>query len=126
MAVKRARRRELTEFVGDHLFRHHDRDVLLPVVDAEGQPDELRQDGRAPRPYLDHLVPARRTRLLRLLDQIAVDERTLPNRSRHDLLAYFFFFRAWRLEMMNLVVDLLVRVFFPLVGKPHGVTGWRP
>src|ERR1700680_5322991 len=38
----------------------------------------------------------------------------------------YFFFRAWRLAMMNLVVDLFLRVFFPLVGKPHGVTGWRP
>jgi len=27
---------------------------------------------------------------------------------------------------MNLVVDLLDRVFFPLVGLPQGVTGWRP
>src|SRR5438046_8026828 len=42
------------------------------------------------------------------------------------LFAYFLFFRAWRLEMMNLVVDLFLRVFLPLVGKPHGVTGWRP
>src|SRR5438874_11508339 len=38
----------------------------------------------------------------------------------------YFFFRAWRLETMNFVVDLLRRVFLPLVGKPHGVTGWRP
>src|ERR1700710_2533780 len=27
---------------------------------------------------------------------------------------------------MNLLVDLLERVFLPLVGLPHGVTGWRP
>src|SRR4051812_12717802 len=38
----------------------------------------------------------------------------------------YFFFRAWRLETMNFVVDLFLRVFLPLVGKPHGVTGWRP
>src|SRR5215468_3553161 len=38
----------------------------------------------------------------------------------------YFFFRAWRLATMNLVVDLLRRVFLPLVGKPQGVTGWRP
>src|SRR3954451_15709201 len=41
------------------------------------------------------------------------------------MLAYVFF-RAWRLEIMNLLVALLRRVFLPLVGKPHGVTGWRP
>src|SRR4029077_13828897 len=38
----------------------------------------------------------------------------------------YFFFRAWRVATMNLVVDLLRRVFLPLVGKPHGVTGCRP
>src|SRR5215470_12566395 len=38
----------------------------------------------------------------------------------------YFFFRAWRLDTMNLVVDLLRRVFLPLVGKPQGVTGCRP
>src|ERR1700736_235539 len=49
MAVERAGRRELTEFVADHFFGDDHRDVLLAVVDADGQPDELRQDGRAPR-----------------------------------------------------------------------------
>src|ERR1700684_538189 len=43
MAVERARRRELAELVADHLFRYHHRNVLLPVVDPERQPDELRQ-----------------------------------------------------------------------------------
>src|ERR1700709_2823191 len=37
-----------------------------------------------------------------------------------------YFFRLWRLMRMNLLVDLLERVFLPLVGLPHGVTGWRP
>src|SRR5882757_8986715 len=58
MAVERARGRELAELVAHHLLRHHHRNVLLSVVDAERQPDELRQYGRAPAPYLDHLVPA--------------------------------------------------------------------
>src|ERR1700748_2234682 len=30
-----------------------------------------------------------------------------------------YFFRLWRLRRMNLAVDLLVRVFLPLVGFPH-------
>jgi len=34
-----------------------------------------------------------------------------------------YFFRLWRLMRMNLLVDLLERVFLPLVGLPHGVTG---
>src|SRR5204862_4258344 len=44
----------------------------------------------------------------------------------HDAGLVYLFFRAWRLAMMNLVVDLFLRVFLPLVGKPHGVTGCRP
>src|SRR5437764_11050297 len=84
VAVERAGRRELAELVADHLLGDHHRDVLVPVVDAEGEPDELRQDGRAPAPDPDHLVTARRAGRLRLLEQIAVDERTLPNRTRHD------------------------------------------
>src|SRR6266480_5908761 len=31
-----------------------------------------------------------------------------------------------RLLTMNFDVRLLLRVFAPLVGLPHGVTGWRP
>src|SRR5712671_3829711 len=59
MAVERARRRELPELVTDHLLGHQHRDMLLAVVDAEHQPDELRQDGRAPAPDPDHLVATR-------------------------------------------------------------------
>src|SRR5262245_62696838 len=103
MAVEHPGRRELPELVTDHLLGHQHRDVLLAVVDAERQADELRQDGRAPAPDPDHLVAAGRTRRFRLLEQIAVDERALPDRTCHDaVLVYFFFFRAWRLEMMNL------------------------
>src|SRR4051794_6014912 len=44
MAVIGPGRRELAELVADHVFRHVDRDMLLAVVDAEGQPHELGQD----------------------------------------------------------------------------------
>src|SRR4029077_4415383 len=37
-----------------------------------------------------------------------------------------YFFRLWRLMRMNRLVDLWERVFLPLVGLPHGVTGCRP
>ena len=37
-------------------LQSRDRNVLLAVVDAERQPDELRQDGRAPAPDPDHFV----------------------------------------------------------------------
>src|SRR5580692_9702141 len=84
MAVERAGRRELAEFVADHFLGDDHRDVLLAVVDAEGEADELRQDGRTPRPDADHLVAAGRTRRIRLFQQIAVDKRAFPNRTRHD------------------------------------------
>ena len=45
-----------------------------------------------------------------------------PFQIERAMIAYLLF-RLWRLEMMNLVVDLFLRVFLPLVGKPHGVTG---
>jgi hypothetical protein len=79
MAIEHTRRRELAELVPDHLLGDHDRDVLLAVVDPEGQPDELRQNGRAPAPDLDHFVPARRTHGLCLLEQIAVNKWALPD-----------------------------------------------
>src|SRR6516162_2575823 len=77
--IERARRRELAELVTHHLFRHDHRDVLLAVIDAEGQPDELRQDSRAARPDADHLVTSGRARGVRLLQQITIDKRTLPD-----------------------------------------------
>ena len=64
VAVEGPGRRELAELVADHVLGHQHRDELLAVVDAEGQPDELRQDGRAPRPGLDDLVAAGAARLL--------------------------------------------------------------
>jgi hypothetical protein len=78
MAVEGAGRRELTELVTDHVLVHQHRDEFVAVVDAEGQPDKLRKDGRAARPGLDDLIAAGRARLLCLLQQIAIDERTLP------------------------------------------------
>src|SRR5215469_13938212 len=84
MAVEHSRRREFSELMTDHFLGHQHRNVFLAVVDAESEPDELRQDGRAPAPEPDHLVAARRARRLCFLEQIAVDERTFPNRTRHD------------------------------------------
>src|SRR5580693_269420 len=99
MPVERAGRGEFAELVADHFLGDDDRNVFLPVVDAEGQADELRQDGRAPRPDADHLVPSGRARGIRLLQQITVDEWTLPNRTRHG--RSYFCLRAWRLAIMN-------------------------
>src|SRR5436305_7533488 len=67
VAVERARRRELAEFVADHVLGHQDRDEFVAVVDAKGQADELREDRRPARPGAYHLVTAGAARLLRLL-----------------------------------------------------------
>src|SRR4051812_26602093 len=45
MTVERARRREFAELVADHVLVHVDRDMLVAIVNAERQTDELRQDG---------------------------------------------------------------------------------
>src|SRR5258705_1065864 len=79
MAVEHARRRELAELVADHLLGDQHGNVLLPVVDAERQPDEVRQDGRAAAPDPDHLVPAGGARRFCLLEPIAVNEWALPD-----------------------------------------------
>src|SRR5579859_6578007 len=90
MAVERARRRELAELVTDHFLGDHHRNVLLAVVDAEREPDELRQNGRAPRPDADHLVAAGRARGVHLFHQVAVKERAFPDRTRHRLYLLLF------------------------------------
>src|SRR5439155_3268300 len=76
VAVEGARRRELAELVADHLLGDQHRNVLLPVVDAERQADELRQNGRPPGPDLDDVVTARLTGGILLLEHIALHERT--------------------------------------------------
>src|SRR5450432_2719162 len=80
-----AGRRELAELHADHVLADQDWNVLLAVVDAEGQAHELRHDGRTPRPRLDHVLASGRLDGFRLFQQIAVDERTFPNRAGHRL-----------------------------------------
>src|SRR6267378_6287742 len=61
------------------------RDVLLAVVDGDRQPDEIRQDGGAPRPGLDRALVACRTRRVDFLHQMVVHEGTLLDRASHGL-----------------------------------------
>jgi len=46
VAVEGAGGRKLAELVADHVLGHQHRQKLVAVVDAEREPDELRQDGR--------------------------------------------------------------------------------
>jgi hypothetical protein len=52
--------------------------MLVAVVDAEGQTDELRKDRGATAPHLDHFVAAAFADLLSLLEKITVNKRTFP------------------------------------------------
>src|SRR5215470_1750681 len=79
VAVEGPGRRELAELVTDHFLVDRDRHVLVPVVDAEGQAHELRQDGRATAPDLDDVVTAGRARGICLLEQRTLDERAFPD-----------------------------------------------
>jgi hypothetical protein len=115
-------RREFAELVADHVFRHQHRNVLVAVVDAERQADELRQMVERRLQVLMALVAAALANLLSLLEKIAVNKRAFPVNEPFDLTSYYFL-RWWRERMMNLSVDLFERVRLPLVGLPHGVTG---
>src|SRR3954470_12613982 len=79
MAMEGPRRRELAELVTDHFLVDRYRHVLLAVVDPEHEAHELRQDGRAAAPDLDHIVTAGRARGIRLLQERAFDERAFPD-----------------------------------------------
>src|SRR5690606_28783918 len=65
-------RRELAKLVADHVFSDADRNVLLAVVHAERDTHELRQNGRATAPDLDHIVAAGCQGLFSLLEHVAV------------------------------------------------------
>src|SRR5437660_1240269 len=79
MAMEGTGRRELAELVTHHFLVDRYRHMLLAVVDAERQADELRQDGRAAAPDLDDVVTAGRARSICLLEQRGFDERAFPD-----------------------------------------------
>src|ERR1700755_897475 len=56
MAMEGTGRRELAELVAHHFLVDRYRHMLLAVVDAEHQTDELRQDGRAGAPNFDYVM----------------------------------------------------------------------
>src|SRR5467141_1527654 len=117
VAVERAGGSELAQLVADHVLGHEHRDELAPVVYRERVPHQVGKDGRTARPRLHHLLLALPVHVLHLLDQVAVDERALLDRTCHQRTPLS------RRLMMNLVVRLLTRVLYPLVGWPQGETG---
>src|SRR6266704_3608306 len=85
VALEDARQRELTELVSDHVLGDVHGDVLLAVVDGDRQPDEIREDGGAPRPGLDRALLVRGARRVDLFHQVVVHEWTLLDRASHGL-----------------------------------------
>src|SRR5258707_8898600 len=83
MAREAPGRRELAELVADHVLGDENRQELVAVIHTKRQTHELRQNCRTPRPGLDHFITARTTRGLCLLQQITINERTLPYRASH-------------------------------------------
>jgi hypothetical protein len=60
--------------------------MLAAVVDREGVPDEVGDDGRTTRPGLDDLLGVLVVLDVDLLQEMVVDERTLFKAARHRLL----------------------------------------
>src|SRR5213594_4411564 len=85
VALEDARQRELAELVSDHVLGDVYWDVLLAVMDGDGQPDEIREDRRAPRPGLDGALLVRSSRRVDLFHQMVVHEGTLLDRASHGL-----------------------------------------
>src|SRR6185295_13579784 len=85
VTLERTRRRELAELVPDHRLGDEHRDMLAAVVDREGVPDEVGDDGRPTRPGLDDLLGVLLVLYVDLLEQVVVDERTLLKTAWHRL-----------------------------------------
>src|SRR5690606_2595083 len=81
-------RRELAELVTDHRLLYEHGDVLTAVVDTDGVPDHLGDDGRPTAPRLDHAPLARGVGCVDLLEEVAVDARTLLKAARHGSLPF--------------------------------------
>src|SRR5215813_9857411 len=85
MRLEGASEGELAEPMADHVLRHVDGDELPAVVHGQGVPHELRHDGGAARPGLQHLLLALAVELLHPLLQPLVDVRPFLGRSSHGL-----------------------------------------
>src|SRR5262249_26202206 len=85
MRLEGAGKGELAEPVADHVLRHVDGDELPAVVHGQGVAHELRRDGGAAPPRLQHLLLALAVDFLPPLLQTLVDVRPLLGRSSHGL-----------------------------------------
>jgi hypothetical protein len=56
MAFEGTGQGEFAQLVANHVFANKHRNVLLPVVNCDGQTNKIRQDGGTARPSLDWLA----------------------------------------------------------------------
>jgi len=109
--VERARRREFAELVADHVFRDEHRNVLLAVVNAEGEATNCgRIVERRDQVLITSLRPEPR-RDLCFLEQIAVDKGTFPNE---------------RVISLSLLVLPVARTHDVLRGTLVSCASWHP
>src|SRR3954449_550501 len=85
VALEGPRRGELAQLVPDHALGDEHRDVLATVVHGDRVPEHVRDDRRATRPRLDHVLAALVVLVVHLLEQVVVDERALLQTSWHYL-----------------------------------------
>src|SRR5207248_2257239 len=77
---------ELAQLVPDHSLGDEDRDVLATVVHCDRVADHLGEDGRGPRPGLDHLLLARLVHRLDARHQALLDPGPLLAGTTHRFL----------------------------------------
>src|SRR2546427_5918974 len=83
--AEHARRHELAQLVAHHVLGDVDGKELVPVVHRQGVADEVRQDGAAPRPGLEHALLPAAVQGLDLLHQGLDDVRSLLDGTRHGI-----------------------------------------
>jgi hypothetical protein len=77
MAFEYTCRRELSQFVTDHILGNEYRKKFLPVVYIEGVTNHLREYGRPAGPCFDNLLFVLLVEPHHFLVQLFIDERTL-------------------------------------------------
>src|SRR6266853_2644249 len=83
VALKRARRRELSKFVSNHLFGDVHRNKFSAVVHGNRVADHVGKNRRTARPRLDDFLFVARVHSLHLYTQVVIDERTFFKRACH-------------------------------------------
>src|SRR3990172_2554277 len=86
MTLEGPGRRDLAQFMADHVLRYVYRDELLPVMHGYGVADGLGHYGAAPEPCLHYPLVAGVVHILDALHQSRRNMRPLFYGSRHGLL----------------------------------------